>query len=638
MTIKFIEISKDISEKDFKLLSDIIAIRSESDKKFDQGIIYDCEEDLQFQLTKTINEVRLPKEREHDGEPHRYFLVEGENYLLDLKQKKVMPIKYVDFYQPLDEEVRKFIERYIKKSLKEKPQIIYPDFRMIRGQVFYFPGGIAYSKTLPRRGLSANEFYIYAERKNIVTHRIKLSDDKFSLEPIRDHIDLREDMSLEQQKLLFETINQHLLQGDKKKLSSNQMYKVTMGGKEHTVSLSRSILKESYENGEYELILKGKYERETLGRGRYGKVTFNPHELGLDFENKTASVTRVAGKTVVKTIQRNVGEGTFQDMVMDEYKFLKQMELIEKPPIFRKKRDNKLVAYLRMKKIDGVPLPALISEGKLSDSLWIKVLYEIAVAVKKVHDRGIVHGDIKARNLIVTLDPKSKKVSVTVIDFGIARAKETGGSQKSDIYLLGFIFDKINKHISRGHVAKLVLEKLSHNMKNWYWPSRRPNINKVVALTRFLYNSSYEVRFKRLKHKLMEASQLLNDTLKDSTLPKEEQVRFSEILALVEEQKKAVKVDIENENYTEEAYQLHHKALKKAIPDPAQKKPLQSAVKRSLQLISSLPKSLDGVILPFVSSFNVKHYDVLLAINHEIKAGSSKTPAPTRSRSSSLGG
>ncbi|HUS31060.1 MAG TPA: serine/threonine-protein kinase, partial [Kofleriaceae bacterium] len=125
--------------------------------------------------------------------------------------------------------------------------------------------------------------------------------------------------------------------------------------------------------------------------------------------------------------------------------------------------DDELGAYMVMELVEGEPF--LFAEGSspLSVRRALDVLAQVADALDHIHKRGVIHGDIKAENLILAEEPVAagtrRRRIVRLLDFGLAKrfgtqdtelngtphylAPErcTGGvaSVASDIYALGVL-------------------------------------------------------------------------------------------------------------------------------------------------------------------------------------------------------
>ena len=72
--------------------------------------------------------------------------------------------------------------------------------------------------------------------------------------------------------------------------------------------------------------------------------------------------------------------------------------------------------YIVMELIDGKTLRAMSTDGGLAPELVLRYGAQITSALARAHDRGIVHGDLKTSNVVVTNDGLVK-----VLDFGLAR-------------------------------------------------------------------------------------------------------------------------------------------------------------------------------------------------------------------------
>jgi serine/threonine protein kinase/Tfp pilus assembly protein PilF len=75
--------------------------------------------------------------------------------------------------------------------------------------------------------------------------------------------------------------------------------------------------------------------------------------------------------------------------------------------------------FLTMELVGGRPLTALIQPGGLPLTEFLRITVPVADAVGRVHEQGIVHGDLKPSNIIVDDD------QVKILDFGLARSDRT---------------------------------------------------------------------------------------------------------------------------------------------------------------------------------------------------------------------
>lgn len=85
--------------------------------------------------------------------------------------------------------------------------------------------------------------------------------------------------------------------------------------------------------------------------------------------------------------------------------------------------------YFAMEFVPGVPITTYCEQQRLTVRAKLELLVPVCNAIQHAHQKGIVHRDIKPRNVMVT-EVDGKPV-VKVIDFGVARAVESGGAADS---------------------------------------------------------------------------------------------------------------------------------------------------------------------------------------------------------------
>ncbi|HTL37469.1 MAG TPA: protein kinase [Kofleriaceae bacterium] len=105
--------------------------------------------------------------------------------------------------------------------------------------------------------------------------------------------------------------------------------------------------------------------------------------------------------------------------------------------------DDRFGAYMVMELVEGDPL---VSPGTLPMTVKraIDVLGQVADALDHIHKRGIIHGDVKADNIMLTAEQQGasgtrRRRVVRLLDFGLARrpehADEAEGVSGSPHYL-----------------------------------------------------------------------------------------------------------------------------------------------------------------------------------------------------------
>jgi len=80
-------------------------------------------------------------------------------------------------------------------------------------------------------------------------------------------------------------------------------------------------------------------------------------------------------------------------------------------------------AYIVMQHVEGRTLRELIGGRAMPPGEWVPLALQIGAALAAAHERGIVHRDVKATNIVVTPGGQAK-----VLDFGIARRLDDAAS------------------------------------------------------------------------------------------------------------------------------------------------------------------------------------------------------------------
>jgi serine/threonine protein kinase len=72
--------------------------------------------------------------------------------------------------------------------------------------------------------------------------------------------------------------------------------------------------------------------------------------------------------------------------------------------------------YLVMKKLEGRTLRDLAGEGQATQADLLNILRQVASGLDHVHNRGLIHRDVKPSNIMIGFDGRA-----TLVDFGISR-------------------------------------------------------------------------------------------------------------------------------------------------------------------------------------------------------------------------
>lgn len=197
-------------------------------------------------------------------------------------------------------------------------------------------------------------------------------------------------------------------------------------------------------------MIGGRYVVEgQLGRGGMGRVMRVRHSaLGKPFALKLI-------KSAIATNQR------IRELFYREARLASALTHENICSIVDFGQDDTFGLFMVMELLEGQTVHAkLRSSGGLAPKVACDVMWQVADAVRFIHSRSILHGDIKTENIFLVRGSGAKSRMVKVLDFGLARpdldrrdgidgtpeylAPERGdgepASQASDIYALGIVF------------------------------------------------------------------------------------------------------------------------------------------------------------------------------------------------------
>jgi hypothetical protein len=217
-------------------------------------------------------------------------------------------------------------------------------------------------------------------------------------------------------------------------------------------------------------VIGGRYLVEgQIGRGGMGRVLQVRHcVLGKLFALKLPKRNRVAAPGLRERFHREakVASSLAHDNICSVIDF---------------GEDPSFGLFMVMELLDGVRLDYKIRrDGPLAPKVACDVVGQIAEALRYVHTRGIVHGDIKSENILLTRTPDRRRVA-KLLDFGLARTAASGdpsqiegtpeylaperitgaaASPRSDIYALGILFwESLVGHLPFTGMRQLVLRQ-----------------------------------------------------------------------------------------------------------------------------------------------------------------------------------
>jgi serine/threonine-protein kinase len=147
-----------------------------------------------------------------------------------------------------------------------------------------------------------------------------------------------------------------------------------------------------------------------------------------------ATDVRLGRKVALKVIGEHLGEDAeFRERFVDEARNTSAIDHANVVPLYDFGEVDGLL-YIAMRLVDGPDMASLISGGPLTVERTLSLLGQVAEALDTLHERGLVHLDVKPANVLVTSRETSTE-HVYLADFGLTRRGATGHRTRSGDFL-----------------------------------------------------------------------------------------------------------------------------------------------------------------------------------------------------------
>ncbi|KAF4687865.1 Serine/threonine-protein kinase 24 [Perkinsus olseni] len=158
-----------------------------------------------------------------------------------------------------------------------------------------------------------------------------------------------------------------------------------------------------------------------LGEGAFGQV-WRCTDLSSETEVALKVVDcNAVGNESLKGIEKEIELTAKARSAMGKLcpKFYEAFRVDLPDPLVPSGRSFVKYLIMSMEFIDGVPLDKLIEFSLLNETVCAYVVYNILLALKDLHEKHIIHRDIKAANIMI-----GKSGRVVLCDFGVSRLLE----------------------------------------------------------------------------------------------------------------------------------------------------------------------------------------------------------------------
>jgi serine/threonine-protein kinase len=147
-----------------------------------------------------------------------------------------------------------------------------------------------------------------------------------------------------------------------------------------------------------------------------------------------ATDVRLGRQVALKVMGENLtGDAEFRERFVDEARNTSAIDHPNVVPLYDFGEVDGLL-FIAMRLVDGADLATLVSEGPMTPTRTIALLAQVAEALDMLHDRGLVHLDVKPANVLVT-NRESSTEHVYLADFGLTRRGATGHRTRGGDFL-----------------------------------------------------------------------------------------------------------------------------------------------------------------------------------------------------------
>jgi serine/threonine-protein kinase len=147
-----------------------------------------------------------------------------------------------------------------------------------------------------------------------------------------------------------------------------------------------------------------------------------------------ATDIRLGRKVALKVIAEHLTEDPeFRERFVDEARNTSAIDHANVVPLYDFGEVDGLL-YIAMRLVDGSDLASLIKDGPLVPDRALALLNQVAEALDNLHERGLVHLDVKPANVLVT-SRESTAEHIYVADFGLTRRGATGHRTRGGDFL-----------------------------------------------------------------------------------------------------------------------------------------------------------------------------------------------------------
>ena len=334
------------------------------------------------------------------------------------------------------------------------------------------------------------------------------------------NIEIKDEEPSQNIKIANNTIKERTIRTNDRITNSHQVNNITQENRTKEIILNNL----SKKNGNDKNIYKTEHSKVLIGKGGFGKV----YKETINYKDENGNYKIVACKYIES---HNLDKNKKKNFLMNFFREAGMMVNLLYKNIVKLISINSASSKLVMEYMEGGNLTNVIYNNKKL-TLYFKVycLFQICDGLKFLHDRQIIHGDLKSLNILLDskYDGGENYPTLKLTDFGISGIKEdispgeTPGftapeiyednrkrTIKSDIYSFGVVIYEIFKGESPNKNRKINLKSFYPlpEIKEENWPEE---IKKII-LQCVDKNSNKRPTIEKIKNEISEYCDNSND-------------------------------------------------------------------------------------------------------------------------------
>lgn len=153
--------------------------------------------------------------------------------------------------------------------------------------------------------------------------------------------------------------------------------------------------------------------------------------LGRGGAGTVYAATSAFGPVAIKTLHASVRSAPMSERFLREAAIIAQLRSRHTVRVFEWGFTDDGTAFIVMERLEGCDLEQRLTQGRPAPATAVAWVLQMCAAMDEAHSRGLVHRDLKPKNVFLA----KPSDTVRVLDFGIARVATSSGLTSAETLL-----------------------------------------------------------------------------------------------------------------------------------------------------------------------------------------------------------